>query len=44
MLRDSILLHRRLEREWPRLAKEYRDALPQLVAAESWRGVLKGGE
>jgi galactofuranosylgalactofuranosylrhamnosyl-N-acetylglucosaminyl-diphospho-decaprenol beta-1,5/1,6-galactofuranosyltransferase len=43
MLLESVRLHRSLRREWPRLAKEYRDALPQLVAEDSWRGVLKGG-
>ncbi|WP_156762236.1 glycosyltransferase [Microbacterium karelineae] len=36
MLLDSIRLHRRLQREWPRLAREYREALPRLVAQEEW--------
>lgn len=36
MLLDSIRLHRRLQREWPRLAREYREALPRLVAEEEW--------
>jgi galactofuranosylgalactofuranosylrhamnosyl-N-acetylglucosaminyl-diphospho-decaprenol beta-1,5/1,6-galactofuranosyltransferase len=30
-------LHRRLQREWPRLAAQYRAALPNLVSQESWR-------
>ncbi|MER7796919.1 glycosyltransferase [Microbacterium sp. NPDC096154] len=41
MLAESVRLHRRLQREWPRLARQYRDALPDLVAAESWRRILK---
>ena len=36
MLRDSIRLHRRLKKEWPRLAREYRAALPRLVAEDEW--------
>ena len=29
--------HTRLLREWPRLSRQYRTALPELVSAESWR-------
>lgn len=36
MLLDSIRLHRRLRREWPRLSREYRAALPDLVSEEEW--------
>jgi galactofuranosylgalactofuranosylrhamnosyl-N-acetylglucosaminyl-diphospho-decaprenol beta-1,5/1,6-galactofuranosyltransferase len=41
MLRDSLRLHRRLEREWPRLAERYRAALPELTSDTSWRELLK---
>ncbi|WP_221585411.1 glycosyltransferase [Microbacterium sp. G2-8] len=37
MLLDSIRLHRRLRREWPRLSREYREALPGLVSEEAWK-------
>lgn len=41
MLLDTIRLHRRLEREWDRLAKQYRDALPTLVSADEWDKTLE---
>ena len=37
MLLDSVRLHRRLQREWPRLARQYRDALPDLTSEAQWR-------
>ncbi|MFD5215769.1 glycosyltransferase [Microbacterium sp. NPDC058345] len=37
MLRESLALHRRLRRSWPRLQKEYRNALPELVSDSSWQ-------
>jgi galactofuranosylgalactofuranosylrhamnosyl-N-acetylglucosaminyl-diphospho-decaprenol beta-1,5/1,6-galactofuranosyltransferase len=37
MLVDSVRLHARLRREWPRLQRQYRDALPELASEESWR-------
>ncbi|KAA9111221.1 glycosyltransferase [Microbacterium rhizomatis] len=40
MLRESIALHRRLRREWPRLAAQYRRALPELTSASSWRAIF----
>ena len=40
MLRDSVRLHARLRREWPRLQREYRRALPDLVSEESWRTIF----
>ncbi|GAA4187898.1 glycosyltransferase [Microbacterium oryzae] len=40
MLRDSVWLHARLRREWPRLQREYRTALPDLVSEESWRTIF----
>ncbi|GGH37605.1 glycosyltransferase [Microbacterium album] len=36
MLLESLRLHRRLQREWPRLQRQYRAAMPELVSAESW--------
>jgi galactofuranosylgalactofuranosylrhamnosyl-N-acetylglucosaminyl-diphospho-decaprenol beta-1,5/1,6-galactofuranosyltransferase len=42
MLRDSVRLHRRLKREWPRLSAEYRAALPDLTSAEAWRATFEG--
>ncbi|MBP2437577.1 glycosyltransferase [Microbacterium amylolyticum] len=37
MLLESIRLHRRLQREWPRLQREYRAAFDQLVSEDSWQ-------
>ena len=36
LLQRSIAIHTRLAKEWPRLADEYRQALPDLVSPESW--------
>lgn len=41
MLRDSIRLHRRLQREWPALQKTYREALPELVSIDSWQQIFE---
>ncbi|GAA1926332.1 glycosyltransferase [Microbacterium aoyamense] len=37
MLLDTVRLHRRLKREWPRLSQQYRRALPDLVSLEAWQ-------
>src|SRR5690606_5704140 len=37
MLRESLLLHRRLRRNWPKLQEQYRRALPDLVSVSSWQ-------
>lgn len=37
MLLDSVRLHRRLRREWPRLARDYREAREELVSLAAWR-------
>ncbi|MEU1972489.1 glycosyltransferase [Microbacterium sp. NPDC019599] len=37
MLLDSFRLHRRLRREWPALAKRYREAMPELTSLEAWQ-------
>lgn len=44
MLIDSVRLHRRLRREWPRLSRQYRAALPRLTDPEAWRRHLNIGE
>ena len=36
MLLDSLRLHRRLQREWPRLAERYRAAGVELTSPEAW--------
>ena len=42
MLLDSLRLHRRLRREWPRLAAEYRGASDELTSATAWEGTFGG--
>ncbi len=37
MLVESLRLHRRLQKQWPTLAKQYREALPQLTSQDEWR-------
>ncbi|MDP3967385.1 MAG: glycosyltransferase [Nocardioides sp.] len=36
MMRETIDIHRRLRREWPRLAKEYRAAMAEVTSPEAW--------
>ena len=36
LLKRTLEIHQRLHREWPRLAREYRQALPDLVSPERW--------
>jgi galactofuranosylgalactofuranosylrhamnosyl-N-acetylglucosaminyl-diphospho-decaprenol beta-1,5/1,6-galactofuranosyltransferase len=36
MLLDSVRLHRRLRREWPRLAAQYRSAEEELTSQAAW--------
>ncbi|GAA2738879.1 glycosyltransferase [Pedococcus aerophilus] len=38
--RRATAVHQRLLREWPRLAAEYRAALPELVGEDAWRKTL----
>ncbi|WP_406831266.1 glycosyltransferase [Pedococcus sp. KACC 23699] len=38
--RRATAVHQRLLREWPRLAAEYRAALPELVGVDAWRKTL----
>ncbi|WP_374311245.1 glycosyltransferase [Microbacterium sp.] len=42
MVLDSIRLHRRLRREWPRLSREYRSALGDLTSLPSWQRIFEG--
>lgn len=37
ILRRSVALHTQLAKEWPRLAEEYRQALPDLVSPDTWQ-------
>jgi galactofuranosylgalactofuranosylrhamnosyl-N-acetylglucosaminyl-diphospho-decaprenol beta-1,5/1,6-galactofuranosyltransferase len=41
LLLDSVRLHRRLRREWPRLSEAYRNALPELVSHEAWQATFE---
>ena len=40
LLKRTIDIHRRFAREWPRLAKEYRAALPEITSPEAWEETL----
>jgi galactofuranosylgalactofuranosylrhamnosyl-N-acetylglucosaminyl-diphospho-decaprenol beta-1,5/1,6-galactofuranosyltransferase len=37
LMARAVRNYRRLGREWPRLRKQYRDALPELTSTEQWR-------
>jgi galactofuranosylgalactofuranosylrhamnosyl-N-acetylglucosaminyl-diphospho-decaprenol beta-1,5/1,6-galactofuranosyltransferase len=41
ILQRSIAIHARLTKEWPRLAEEYRKALPDLVSPEAWHATFE---
>ncbi|HYO38270.1 MAG TPA: glycosyltransferase [Nocardioidaceae bacterium] len=36
LLRRTVEIHQRLYREWPALARRYRQALPEIVSPEQW--------
>jgi len=36
LMRRTLEIHERFYREWPRLAQEYRDTLPQVTSPEAW--------
>jgi len=36
LLRRTIEIHQRLHREWPALARRYRQALPDIVSTDQW--------
>lgn len=42
MLIDSILLHRRLRREWADLSRQYRAAQGRLTSIDEWRKTFEG--
>jgi galactofuranosylgalactofuranosylrhamnosyl-N-acetylglucosaminyl-diphospho-decaprenol beta-1,5/1,6-galactofuranosyltransferase len=37
LLTRTLKIHQRLAREWPRLAREYRQALPHIASPDQWR-------
>ncbi|WP_306744265.1 glycosyltransferase [Saccharothrix yanglingensis] len=41
LMARAVRNYRRLGREWPRLRRLYRDALPELTSAERWRKVFE---
>lgn len=42
LLKESRDLTRRLEKEWDRLANEYRSALPKITSPEEWKKTFDG--
>ncbi|MBP1327130.1 galactofuranosylgalactofuranosylrhamnosyl-N-acetylglucosaminyl-diphospho-decaprenol beta-1,5/1,6-galactofuranosyltransferase [Leucobacter exalbidus] len=42
LLRESRALSRRIEKNWDRLAAEYRAALPQITSVEEWKKTFEG--
>jgi len=36
LLRRTVEIHQRLHREWPTLARRYRQALPDIVSTDQW--------
>ncbi|MGM1017697.1 MAG: glycosyltransferase [Actinomycetota bacterium] len=42
LLTDTVVLHARLKKDWPALQKQYRKALPNLVAEETWEKIFEG--
>jgi galactofuranosylgalactofuranosylrhamnosyl-N-acetylglucosaminyl-diphospho-decaprenol beta-1,5/1,6-galactofuranosyltransferase len=40
LLKRTIEIHQRMYREWPRLARLYRDALPEITSTETWRATF----
>jgi len=36
MLKDTVKVHRRLKRQWPKLAEEYRSKLSDFTSPEAW--------
>ncbi len=43
MMRRSVTLHLRLRKEWTSLAKQYREALPELSSPDTWRHTFEDG-
>lgn len=42
LMRRSLRLHRRLAREWPRLAGEYRGAMAEFTSEQTWKATFEG--
>ena len=36
LLKRTVDIHQRLRRDWPRLAEEYRAALPEITSPDAW--------
>lgn len=41
MLRETVRLHAELQRRWPELQKQYRQAMPDLVSPRSWEQIFE---
>ena len=41
MLLESVVLHRQLQRRWPQLSAQYREALGDLTSVEAWQQYLE---
>jgi galactofuranosylgalactofuranosylrhamnosyl-N-acetylglucosaminyl-diphospho-decaprenol beta-1,5/1,6-galactofuranosyltransferase len=41
LVKKTADLHQRLAREWPRLAEEYRAALPEITSPEAWEETFR---
>jgi galactofuranosylgalactofuranosylrhamnosyl-N-acetylglucosaminyl-diphospho-decaprenol beta-1,5/1,6-galactofuranosyltransferase len=41
LLRRTVDIHQRLQREWPRLAAEYREALADITSPEAWEETFR---
>ena len=41
LLRRTVEIHERLYREWPRLARLYRDQLPEITSPQRWEQTFK---
>jgi galactofuranosylgalactofuranosylrhamnosyl-N-acetylglucosaminyl-diphospho-decaprenol beta-1,5/1,6-galactofuranosyltransferase len=44
LLRDAIKLNLRYRKDWDNLARQYREALPQITSVEAWRTTLQGAQ
>ena len=41
LLARTVAVHERFQREWPRLAKEYRAALPDVASPQAWKATFE---
>ncbi len=41
LARRSVAIHTRLGREWPKLAAQYKEALPDLVSSQTWHATFE---